>query len=124
MVRRASSRWSNANKLYQMARNPRLRHIVHHADLVIPEWAMACGTPVVASRLGGLQHLVEDGAHGFLVPPADPEAIASRVYQLLTETELRARMGARGVEDARKHDVRRQARRVLDVYEQVIRPAG
>ena len=86
--------------------------------------AMACGTPVVASRVGGLQHLVEDGAHGFLVPPADPEAIANRVYQLLTDTQLRARMGARGVEDARKHDVHRQARRVLDVYEQVVRPAG
>lgn len=38
----------NANKLYQMARNPRLRHIVHHADLVIPEWAVVWG----ASRLG------------------------------------------------------------------------
>ncbi len=36
--------------------------------------AMACGTPVIASRVGGLAHLVKDGETGFFVPAQDPEA--------------------------------------------------
>lgn len=56
--------------------------------------AMACGKPVVASRIGGLPTIVEDGVGGFLVPPGDATALAARIRLLLSSRELRARMGA------------------------------
>ena len=56
--------------------------------------AMACGKPVVASNIGGLPSIVNEGAGGFLVPPGDPNALAARIRLLLLDKELRARMGA------------------------------
>ncbi len=56
--------------------------------------AMACGRPVVASRIGGLPIIVEDGASGFLVPPGDVTALAAKIRLLLQDKKLRVRMGA------------------------------
>lgn len=55
--------------------------------------AMASGLPVVASRVGGLPELIEDGRCGFLVPVGDVDALADRIGRLLGDAELRARMG-------------------------------
>lgn len=55
--------------------------------------AMACGTPVVASRVGGLTFTVKDGQTGFLVPNDDPEALAEKLKLLLTDENLRREMG-------------------------------
>jgi glycosyltransferase involved in cell wall biosynthesis len=49
--------------------------------------ALACGTPVVASRLPGVRTLVDDGRTGFLVDPGDPVALATRLAQCLRERE-------------------------------------
>src|SRR5207248_10173028 len=59
--------------------------------LVLAE-AMAAGTPVVATRVGGLPELVEDGVTGALVAPGDPAALAAGVLRALDQRE---RMGAR-----------------------------
>jgi D-inositol-3-phosphate glycosyltransferase len=56
--------------------------------------AMSCGTPVVASRAGGLTYTVEDGASGFLVPVGDDAALAARLDALLGNDTLRATMSA------------------------------
>ncbi|WP_046468121.1 glycosyltransferase family 4 protein [Allosalinactinospora lopnorensis] len=57
--------------------------------------AMACGTPLVASRAGALPEVVgEDGAAGRLVPPGDPEKLAAAIGTLLDTPAERARMGA------------------------------
>lgn len=61
-----------------------------------PTEAMAMGKPVVASRVGGLPELVQDGETGYLVSPADPKAIAEKVLLLLRDPQLRREMGARG----------------------------
>jgi glycosyltransferase involved in cell wall biosynthesis len=58
--------------------------------------AMACGRPVVATPVDGVPEAVVDGVTGFLVPPRDPEALASAVGRLLREPALAARMGAAG----------------------------
>ena len=58
--------------------------------------AMACGVPVVASRLGGLASIVEDGETGFLVTPGDERELAQRLEALLTDPVLRKRMGTAG----------------------------
>jgi starch synthase len=55
--------------------------------------AMGCGTPVVASRVGGIPELVVDGETGLLVPPDDPAALAEAVTTLLADPDRRARMG-------------------------------
>jgi glycosyltransferase involved in cell wall biosynthesis len=58
--------------------------------------ASACGLPVIASRVGGLPEVVLDGRTGLLVPPGDIDALAAAMARLLSEPELRARMGQAG----------------------------
>jgi len=65
--------------------------------------AMACGTPVVASDVGGLAYLVKDGSTGFTVPVGDPYALADRLTQLLIDQELRTRMGQQAAVYAREY---------------------
>src|SRR5262249_51894485 len=56
--------------------------------------AMACGTPVVASAVGGVPEIVTDGETGFLVPPGDVDALRERVGLLLGDPGRARRMGA------------------------------
>ena len=56
--------------------------------------AMASGTPVVASRIGGLPEVVDDGETGFLVPPGDVGALRERLDQILCDKSLGRRLGA------------------------------
>jgi glycosyltransferase involved in cell wall biosynthesis len=58
--------------------------------------AMACGTPVIATSVGGVPEVVGDGETGFLVPAASPAAVAAAAEKLLADPELRRSMGARG----------------------------
>ena len=51
--------------------------------------AMACGTPVVASQVGGLAFLVQDGVTGFTVPVDEPQALAERLTELINNPEPR-----------------------------------
>lgn len=57
-----------------------------------PLEAMACGRPVIGSSVGGIRYTIADGETGFLVPPSQPEILAVRLYQLLSQPELRAHM--------------------------------
>lgn len=56
--------------------------------------ALAMGTPVVGSRVGGIGEAVRDGVDGFLVPPDDPAALGERIGQLLSDPLARQAMGA------------------------------
>lgn len=58
--------------------------------------AMACGLPVVASRVGGIPELVEDGCTGLLATPGAPEDFARRLLHLLGAAALRVKMGKAG----------------------------
>lgn len=64
--------------------------------------AMAAGRPVVTTRVGGNPELVLDGETGLLVEPADPPALAAAVTRLLTDTREARRLGASGLERARR----------------------
>jgi glycosyltransferase involved in cell wall biosynthesis len=82
---------------------------------------MACGRPVVATAVGGLQDSVVDGVTGDLVPPRDPGALGEAVAALLADDERRAAYGAAGVRRARNRY--RWSRVVADtdaVYRQVL----
>jgi len=78
--------------------------------------AMSCGTPVVASRVGGMQYTIRDGETGFLVPRGDPVVFADRICRLLSQPDLRAQMGRRAAHAACFYDWETIARQVLDVY--------
>jgi glycosyltransferase involved in cell wall biosynthesis len=58
--------------------------------------AMACETPVVASAVGGIVEVVEDGKTGVLVPPARPDVLAQALTRILENPELGRRMGKAG----------------------------
>lgn len=62
--------------------------------------AMAASKPVVVTRSGGPEEVVDDGRTGFLVPPADAEAIAARVIELLQNAELAGRLGRQAQAEA------------------------
>jgi glycosyltransferase involved in cell wall biosynthesis len=79
--------------------------------------AMACGTPTIATRVGGMHHVVDDGVTGYLVPPSDPETLGERLRRLLADPDLAARMGAaarRRIEDLFTWD--HVASRCLEAY--------
>jgi D-inositol-3-phosphate glycosyltransferase len=59
---------------------------------ITPLEAMACGTPVIGSAVGGIKYSVEDGETGFLVPPNDADALAGRITALLDNKDLLDRM--------------------------------
>ena len=61
--------------------------------LVLVE-AMACGKPIVATKVEGVIEIVEDSKTGFLVPPAQPQALSHRIIQLLKDKQLAKRMGS------------------------------
>ena len=65
--------------------------------------AMACGSPVIASRVGGLVTTVRDGVTGFLVSESDVGALADRIAALIADTDLRWRVGREGVRWAAQH---------------------
>ena len=58
--------------------------------------ALACGTPVVASKTGGLAFAIKNGEHGFLTSPGNPEELASAIELLLRDPELRLKFGKEG----------------------------
>ena len=78
--------------------------------------AMAMGRPVIASEVGGLAYLVQDGLNGYHVPSRDPEALAERIYELLTNADCREEMGMAARRYAEQFDWAIIARRLANVY--------
>jgi glycosyltransferase involved in cell wall biosynthesis len=70
---------------------------------ITPLEAMACGTPVIGSNVGGIKYTVVDGGTGFLVPPRDPKAVAAQAAVLLNDSELRTRMSSNAIVRVETH---------------------
>jgi glycosyltransferase involved in cell wall biosynthesis len=83
--------------------------------------ALACGTPVVATSVGGIPEQIEEGVTGFLTPPGDARAMATRIEQLLSDDALRRRFAAAAIESARRHfGLDRQINDYLAWYQEII----
>ncbi len=83
--------------------------------------AMAMGKPIVASRVGGIPEIVNDGLTGVLVEPANPSAIASSVVKLLKKTVEAKRIGNAGrAEVERKFTADAMARKIEGVYDEIL----
>jgi D-inositol-3-phosphate glycosyltransferase len=81
--------------------------------------AMACGTPVVASKVGGLAFSVQDGQTGFLVPDGDAEALAVRIRQLLKDRDLRQKLGLQAAHWAGRYGWPTVANQIVDLYQKI-----
>ena len=62
--------------------------------------AMACGTPVVAFRTGGIEDIVNDGVNGRLAEPFDPEALAHCITEVVMDPQRQQSMGAEARQQA------------------------
>jgi D-inositol-3-phosphate glycosyltransferase len=86
--------------------------------------AMAMGTPVIASEVGGLAHVVEDGCNGYLVPRRDPTALASRILLLLNDRFRRQHLSSYAREWAKRFDWSNIVDEMLRVYAGLVKHQG
>ncbi len=94
---------------------------VEEATSILALEAMACGKPVVASDIGGLKEIIEDGETGVLVAPGDPGALAQEVIELLQDDFKRDYLGRRAREYVvANHTWAQVARETVKVYEEVL----
>jgi len=88
---------------------------------IVPIEAMACGSPVVGTAVGGLLDTVEHEVTGLLVPPHRPDALAAAIGRLLADDGRRLAMGEQAARRARRlYDWRRVGRATLDVYRSLV----
>ena len=92
---------------------------------IAPVEAMACGTPVVATAVGGITDTVTDGTTGQPVPPRRPDVLAATLRDLLADPDRRRAYGRAGAERAREHYAWEQvAARTEAVYARVRRQSA
>lgn len=82
--------------------------------------SMACGTPVVATRVGGLPYTVEDGQNGYLAPYGDAESLGDALERVLRDDALRMRLGAGALDTAREFGWGGVTDRVLGLYNRLL----
>ena len=70
---------------------------------LVPVEAMSCGRPVIASNSGGIPETIVDGMTGYIVPRGDPDKLADRLAELITNPDLAKRLGRAGRRHARKN---------------------
>lgn len=87
--------------------------------------SMASGVPVVGADAGGIPFVIDDGRTGYLVTPGAVDALTDRLQRLVTDTDLRARMGAAARAEAEQHSWRAATEALVGFYELAIqRHAG
>ena len=97
-----------------------LPSLAESAPMVIAQ-AMAAGKPVVATRVGGVPDMVEDGVTGLLCDPGNSEQLADGLVALLKDPELRRRMGQQAHQLAEKrYRANRVAQATLEAYRSVL----
>jgi D-inositol-3-phosphate glycosyltransferase len=82
--------------------------------------AMACGTPVIASEVGGLAYLVRDGETGFTIPAEEPDKLCEKISWLLNDQELHAQMSAQAAEYARAYAWEKIAAQIVNEYKKLV----
>ncbi len=82
--------------------------------------AMAAGTPVVATRVGGIPEAVDEGVTGLMVPPADPPALAAAILRLLDDRALARRLAAAAAERVRRFSIDATVDGTVAVYHRLV----
>jgi glycosyltransferase involved in cell wall biosynthesis len=108
--------WQQLGELYRRASIFIMPSYYETFGISIVE-AMAFGLPVVATNVGGIPEVIEDGVTGLLVPPGDSQALAETTLRLLRDPGLRECMGRAGRERVMaEFTVERVMKQTLDVY--------
>lgn len=83
--------------------------------------AMACGTPVLSTRVGGIPDLLDDGRAGLLVECGDPRALRGALQRLLGDAQARMSLAARARERCKeRYDARRQLPRLIEHLREIV----
>ncbi|MCS7220399.1 MAG: glycosyltransferase [Anaerolineae bacterium] len=82
--------------------------------------AMACGTPVIASRVGGLKYTVLHEVTGLHVPVRDPNALAEELVRLLTDRALRERLGSQAARLVQRYSWDVVVQEICRIYEELV----
>jgi glycosyltransferase involved in cell wall biosynthesis len=82
--------------------------------------ATSVGTPIVATAVGGVPQVIEDGRNGIVVPPGDPEALAGALERLATDPDLRAELGHRALVRGAAFDVARSTAEIEALYARLV----
>lgn len=106
-----------------------VRHLVSARCLVLPSLcegapmvimeAMACGLPVVASRVGGIPDMISDGENGYLVEPKDISMLADKIEKLIGDQSLACRLGKNGRRRAKNYDLGAQTTKLIKLWESI-----
>jgi D-inositol-3-phosphate glycosyltransferase len=86
--------------------------------------AMACGIPVIASQVGGLPFLIQDGETGYTVPADDPDALCEKLTTLLGNKNLCLTLGQKAMERSQAYDWKKIARQIAEVYVELVQQSG
>jgi D-inositol-3-phosphate glycosyltransferase len=88
---------------------------------ITPVEAMACGTPVIGSNVGGIKYTVVHNKTGFLVEPNDPQALADYAARLFSAPEKMEQFGRHGMQRVKNHFTwRKITRAIANLYEEVL----
>lgn len=107
-----------------LAPYPRPEHDFYFSPLKIFEY-MACGVPVVASGLGQIPEIIRNGETGLLYPPDEPEALMEACDRLLSDPDLRYRLGAAAAKEVHgRYTWDHNVERVIEVAQDLIAARG
>ncbi len=82
--------------------------------------AMACGLPILSTRVGGARFLIQEGYNGYTVPPGDAQALAQAMTPLVADTGLRQRMGHASRQRVRSFSLQRMVDDTTCIYQELI----
>lgn len=85
--------------------------------------AMATGLPCVATAVGGIPEVLEDGVNGYLAPPGDPLALRTAIERVMSDPDEAARLGVRARQRAESLDLGNAVVQLEELYHQALDPA-
>ncbi len=82
--------------------------------------ALACGTPVIASEVGGIKDIIKPDKNGLLIKPADWKGLAQKIIELLSHEEKLIKLGQMGQKFAQQYDWENNIKKHVQIYQKII----
>jgi len=79
------------------------------------EEGMAYGISLIATNVGAIPQIIQNGVNGLLIPPAQPEAIKTMIKRVISDNELRHRLIQKGFKYASTHTVEKETTRMMQI---------